>query len=243
MLHGGFGFGAPGGPQMPGHGPSPNQKAAILKQIKRASRQQAEKQRQLDRCLDQHQDDLPQPVSATFDGEVRVKIDHTNDEIAQERSFSFTPADDPPTLRVRFNAARTTVQIIALSPIETDEYSTPVGTSTTTVTRQIHSERRTGTFDQSSGHIEAPLDLYFDTSVDESGIQEDAPVRFDLTTHEASSPGGAFTVDGSPLNPDTGAVTIVGASTFIDNSSWYEYSVLGGHDVRLVAEGSFSPVP
>ena len=59
-----------------------------------------------------------------------------------------------------------------------------------------------------------PITLYFDQSIDLPFVSEDSDLPLILTTGNATSPRGAFTLAGTLLNPTTGVVTLVGASAF-----------------------------
>jgi len=188
-------------------------------------------------------DFVDSPFTAELYGTVTIEIDHDNGEIRGPHTVTFSPEDDTPTLRLRFD--QTTVEVDELTPVETDPHDTPVGTNTTTVSRVVNDGRRTGTFDRESGHIELPLNLFFDNSVSAPRVETDAPVNFDLSTHGVTSPVGSYQhvdLDGAPLDPETMAFKVVDESMFEDISGRLEWSFLGGKNVVLSAEGELTNI-
>lgn len=155
----------------------------------------------------------------------------------------FTPETDTPTLRLRFDPP--SIEVVELTQVETDPHETPAGTNTTTVRQIVNAGRETGSFDEETGHIELPLDLFFDNSVNAPFVEEDAPANFDLTTKGIDMPVGTYEdidLDGSPLDSETLEFKIVGESVFEDISGPLETLILGGRNVVLSSEGKLSNI-
>lgn len=188
---------------------------------------------------------LTMPFTAAFEGTVRVEIDDDDDGLRGPHDVEFTPdgEGDTSTLRVQFT--ETTAEVVEMPPIEMDEEETDYGKNTTTVTRITNDGRTVGTFDEQTGRVELPLDLFFENSLDSPVHESDAPANFDLTTEGVSAPVGTYNhvdLDGAPLNSDTMKLKVVGESTFEDISGRFEQSILGGKDVVLSAEGELTDI-
>jgi len=112
------------------------------------------------------------------------------------------------TLSPVFSADRKSVDMGAFPPISVGPISTPVGNDTITITKKAGGS---GSFAMGSGAMQVPITLHFKQSLLLAG---DSDLPLVLTTGTATSPGGAFTLGGTPLNPTTGVVTLVGASAF-----------------------------
>jgi hypothetical protein len=224
---------------------SPTVKPFLVRTIRELNVEIAEKQGELRACMEDHPVDVPEPLTTSLEGTVTVEIDHGDDRIRGPHSVGFTSGSDPPTLRLRFDGDRTTVKVVEMTPVETEPFDTPAGSNTTTVRRVVNEGRTVGSYDDATGHIDLPLDLHFDNSVDVPFVEEDAPVNFDLTTRRVENPVGSYehvTLEGRPVDDD-GAFAVVGESTFVDTSGTFSMTILGGRDVALVAEGRLSDVP
>ena len=183
------------------------------------------------------------PFVAAFEGTVVVEID--DDDFRGPHEVEFTPEGVGDTARMRVKFDHTSVEVVDLPPIEMDEEETEYGPNTTTVRRITNEGRTEGSFDEASGHIELPLDLFFENSLGQRGVETDAPANFDLTTRGVSAPVGDYShvdLDGVPLDPESMEFKAVAESTFEDISGWYEISILGGKDVVLSAEGKLSDI-
>ncbi len=92
-----------------------------------------------------------------------------------------------------------------------------------------------GSFDMGSGAMQMPLTLHFDHSLPDIFFG-DSDLPLVLTTGSTTSPTGAFTLAGTPLNPTTGIVTLVGASRF-------ERGGLAPRDCSISITGTIVPSP
>ena len=183
------------------------------------------------------------PFVAAFEGTVVVEVD--DDDFRGPHEVEFTPDGVHDTARMRVKFDHTSVEVVDLPSIEMDEVETGFGTNTTTVRRITNDGRTEGSFDEETGHIELPLDLFFENSLSVPRFETDAPANFDLTTRGVSTPVGDYShvdLDGKPLDSGNMEFKIVGESTFENISGLFEGSVLGGKDVALSAEGKLSDI-
>ena len=135
------------------------------------------------------------------------------------------PFTSPVTIGVTFNSSRNHFDITSFPPITTDPFDTGVGLNTTTVSFTGGTQ---GDFVPANGALDIKeVNLFFDQSLDLPLYVEDSAVMIPLST------GGA---GGSPLNPLTGRVMLVGTGRF-------RGGLLGGSSCTLVLAGTFSPIP
>lgn len=162
-------------------------------------------------------------LTAAFTGAATLKIADPDTNIAG-------PFVRQITASLVFGGNRQTVGISAFPAITVGPFSTMLGSNTMTVKKKSGGS---GEFDLASGRMRIPLTLRFDHSLFLVG---DSDLPFVLTTASETSPGGAFTLSGSPLNRDTGAVTLVGASKFVGG-------YLAPRDCSISIAGTISPSP
>ena len=147
------------------------------------------------------------------------------------------------TIGVEFSAARDRVVITSFPDIRTLPFPTPLGSNTTTVE---YVGGPPGTFGPGTGALAIPLSLRFDQSIDVPWLsyEEDSTITIPLSTS-----GAADGADAAPVNPTTGAATLVGTAEF-------QGGVLGGDEPlggalgtldrargTLVLSGAFDPIP
>lgn len=127
------------------------------------------------------------------------------------------PSEEPITIGVDFNAARDQICISKFSPIVSDR---------ATVT---YAGGPLGTFDPATGALAITLNLRFDVRRDVILFEEDSTLTISLFTTGDSR--------AAPLDPTTGAATLVGTGDF------HGGDLFSGDEGTLVLEGRFSPIP
>jgi hypothetical protein len=165
------------------------------------------------------------PFNTTFTGTSTVKTTYGR---------AAGPFVMPFSIGLQFSADRKTVSVTSFPPIVTST-SRSGATITVTVTQ---TGGGTGVFDATTGTITAPITLSFHVVVTYMGItihDGTSTLTLILSTGTETSPSGAFTDTGEPLQPN-GAITVVGDGTFSGD-------LLGGSDASLVLAGTVSPHP
>ena len=208
----------------------PSHKPFLIRQIRKFKSELGEKEDELAQCMLDNPG--PQPLIVNITGTVVFRIDNTNTAIAGPHTI------DPVAFQLRFNPDLSRLTIRNFPAIQTMEFDTPFGKNTTTVTRIGGG---VGIFDPPSGHMEIPISLLFDQSLDIIIVEEDSRLHFrednPLSTRQVNSPTGVFEETGSPLNRSTGEIRLVGGSVFEGGFP------LGGSDASIEIVGSLSPVP
>jgi hypothetical protein len=128
------------------------------------------------------------------------------------------------TMPLSFSEDRTLASIAGFPGIQFRSDSV-----TTTVTLTAGGE---GPFDTAAGSMDLPATLHFAHDVPVG----DSDAEFTFTTGRSTSPTGALSVAGAPLNRETKALTLVGTSTFNGGR-------LDGTDCALVIAGKLSELP
>ncbi len=106
--------------------------------------------------------------------------------------------------KIEFSADRRVVTLHGFDPLSTPEYAATVGFVTVTNSTTVHlRSARPGTVSR-DGHVEIPIVLHFDHSVDAPFVEEDSDIALTLSTRRQG---------GRPVGAD-GAVTLVGEGTF-----------------------------
>lgn len=164
-------------------------------------------------------------LTATFIGAATLRIADPDTKIAG-------PFVRQITASLIFGGNRQTAGISVFPVITVGPFSTIAGSNTMTVKKKSGGS---GGFDLASGGMRIPLTLRFDHSLP-NFLVGDSDLPLALTTGSETSPGGAFTLAGSPLSPATGAVTLVGASRFV--GGW-----LAPRDCSISIAGTISPSP
>jgi hypothetical protein len=131
-----------------------------------------------------------------------------------------------------FAADRKSVDMGTFPRITVVSPGTQLGDDTITITKKAGGS---GSFDMGSGHMVVPLTLHFDHSLPDLFVG-DSDLRLVLTTGAATSPTGAFSLTGTPLNRTTGLVTLVGASKFVGG-------YLDPRDCSVSITGTILPSP
>jgi hypothetical protein len=130
------------------------------------------------------------------------------------------PYVEPIQIGLRFDDARTAVEITSFPTIKTEPFQTPFGMNTTTITKIGGGS---GTYN--SGALTMPLTLRFDHSVNLPFVEEDSTQDVVLSTNPPGAP-----VDSA------GKVTLAGSAPF-------KGGILGGSTGSLTIEGTIAPVP
>ncbi|MBU7581838.1 MAG: hypothetical protein KAF91_02810 [Nostoc sp. TH1S01] len=197
---------------------SPNQKPAIISQIKQLNKQISLKRNELDACLGI--ENVP-PLLTTFTGTSKLTTSYPS---------APGPFINSITLGLFFSAGKTTlrsVQITSFPNIVTDPFDTPIGKNVTTV-KKISGGG--GSFSHSNGSMSLGLTLRFDHSIDFPLFEEDSNLDLVLGT------GSLGNLKGSPFNPATRELTLVGMGTF-------QGGILGGSTGTLIISGKLADTP
>ena len=194
---------------------SPNQKPFIASQIKELTQQISLKQKELDACLGT----VP-PLLTTFIGTSKLTISYP----------SITdPLIDSVTLGLWFSSSRTSVSITSFPNIVSPAFDTSLGKNVTTV-KKIGGG--SGSFNPSNGFMSLGLTLLFDHSIDVPII----PYEEDSNLVLALGTGSVGSLKGSPFNPATRELTLVGIGTF-------KGGILDGSTATLVITGNLADSP
>jgi hypothetical protein len=156
------------------------------------------------------------PLQATFTGKVAFQIPSYN--VSASRAI---------TLGLSFDADRQHVSITSFPAITTDPFSTPLGSTNSTVTLIGGG---TGTFDPSTGNLDIPVKLHFDQSINIPLINADVDADFDLNTQQSGA---------APLDRASGALALGAAGTFTGSG----LNPLAGAAADLIISGVIDPVP
>lgn len=151
---------------------------------------------------------LPPQGLSTMDGRATLEI---NSELAGRDT-------EPISVGLAFAADHRTFVVDSFPPIEGDK-------ATITLDGEA-----SGTFDPGTGAMTLNVRLHL-----AAGLGGEFEIPFALTTGTDSE--GIFTVTGDPLDLDTGAVTLVGASRV------EESALFGGKEAKLVVEATLDPIP
>jgi hypothetical protein len=192
----------------------------LAQEVLRLTQVKADKMTQLDQCLQRTAE--ANALTAAFNGVATVKTGHP---------LAPGPFTSPVSMVLGFNASRTTASIDQFTPIVTDSFDTPLGQNIATISML---RAGVGMFSKPTGVVGLPILINIDNSVDSPFLTEDSTVEFALTTGPAPSPIGNVT--GSPLNSNSGAITLVGASTL-------NGGILGGSACTITLAGSLVPIP
>jgi hypothetical protein len=131
------------------------------------------------------------------------------------------------TLGLRFTPDRSQVVITSFAPIKTDSFSTPFGSTNSTVTLVGGGS---GTYDASTGRIDIPVTLHFDQSISVPLIEADVDSSLVLSTAAAG---------GVALDPQSGQLALAADGTFTGSG----VNPLAGSAIHLVIAGQISPAP
>jgi hypothetical protein len=201
-------------------GADPRRRRFLSNEINRLTRLRTDKMNQLDQCLQRTA--VANALTAAFNGTATVRTGH---------SLAPGPFTSPVSMLLGFNASRSTASIDQFTPIVTDSFDTPLGQNIATISML---RGGVGMFSKQTGAVGLPILLNIDNSVDSPFLAEDSTVEFVLTTGPVTSIIGNVT--GSPLNSDSGAITLVGASTL-------NGGILGGSACTITLAGSLVPIP
>jgi hypothetical protein len=166
------------------------------------------------------------PLNTTFSGTSTVKTTY---------SRAPGPFFDSVSIGLQFSSDRKIVTVTSLAPIVST--TSPQQDVTVTVTVTL-SSGGVGTFDPSTGTMTLPITLAFQVAVYVSGVQVHngtSTLALVLSTGKETSPSGAFTDTGVPMQAD-GSITVVGDGMFSGD-------VLAGSDASVVLSGVVSPHP
>jgi len=210
----------------------PSGKSAVREIINMTNKKIGEKQRDLLKCIESYVPEPGDPLRTIFDATVIVEILHSNQNIRGPQIHEIK-------LVIIFSGDREVVKIANFPEIKTEEYDTPLGKGSTTVTHR--GQFLNGTFDLSSGHMDIPLKLYFDQSIDIPFVDEDSEIDFidehSITTREVSAESEEKILTGSPLNRETSEMTLVGVAEF---KGGYP---LGDHECCITIKGTLRDLP
>jgi len=193
-----------------------NRRRFLSNEIKRLTKERADKMNQLDQCL--QRTSVASALTAVFKGTATVRTSHP---------LAPGPFKSPVFMSIGFNASRTTAGVTQFTPIVTNPFTTPLGQNVATISML---RGGVGAFDKQTGAIGAPITLNIDNSVDSPILVEDSTVEFMLTT------GTIGNLTGAPLNSNSGAITLVGSSTL-------NGGILGGSNCAIEFAGSLAPIP
>jgi len=140
----------------------------------------------------------PSKLEGNFEGRMTFRIDDNRFPGPFYKDFNLTLKFSPDLHDVR----------LAFPKIKIGPFQTPIGENTITVTQ---TGGGSGSFDQNSGNMEIPIDLYFDHSTIFAGNSD---LSFLLTTGISSSPTGRLYLIGRPWDQKNNIITLVGASHF-----------------------------
>jgi hypothetical protein len=140
--------------------------------------------------------------------------------------FKVTESRDV-NLGIRFGAKRKDVEITEFPPIVTKRFSTPLGSSKSTVTLASSS---TGTYDRTTGQIVIPVKLAFDQSLDVPVVDEDAGLDVELRTDAEG---------GSPVDA-AGNVTLAANGEFRGRG---KVNPLNHKPCHIIIQGKLEPSP
>ncbi|MCC6725846.1 MAG: hypothetical protein IT258_15155 [Saprospiraceae bacterium] len=131
-----------------------------------------------------------------------------------------------------FDELRQSVYITSFPQIVTEPYTvnTPLGSKKNNTSVSMIGGGF-GKFDKQTGHIEIPISLYFDQSVDFPFFGEDSKIHIPFTTGNVKSPIANIT--GESLKPN-GRVHLVGTGKFKEG-------VLDDYDCNIELIGEISP--
>ena len=127
---------------------------------------------------------------------------------------------------IEFSADRERVTLHGFDPLTTPEYSAKVGFVTVTNSTTVHLQSADQGTITRDGHVEIPVVLHFDHSVDAPFVEEDSDLAITLSTRAEG--GGAL--------DERGKVTLVGEGLF-------EGGHLAGKRCLLTYEARVKPLP
>ena len=199
-----------------------SEKAPIGQQLHLKYAQLAVVQKALDSCLEQAH--VPLPLNATFTGAYTV-----NTTFPKAKG----PFSGAVTIGCHFSADRTQVTNTSFPSISVGPISIPVvGSDMVTVTQ---TGRGSGSFTPDTGAMSMLIVLLFHHSLKIPFYQADSTLSLIMETGTNTSPSGALTAIGSPMDAQ-GMIVLAGVGIF---SGGY----LAGYEASTVLAGQIAPHP